>query len=414
MKRVVITGMGTVNPLGNNVVDYWNALINGMSGAALITKFDTSKFKTKFACEVKNFDPYGVIDKNETRKLDLFSQYALVSADEAIKDANIDFKSLNKDRIGVIWSSADGGVTTYEEQAKEFINGDGTPRFNPFFVTKKILNMASGNISIRYGLRGVVYSVASACSSSNTAIIDAFNYIRWNKADMIIAGGTEACISEFTVGSLNAMRALSTSNDNPSKASKPFDISRDGFVLGEGGGALIVESYEHAIKRNAPILAEIVGGGLAGDAYHLAGTHPEGAGAVLGMKLALEEAAINPYQIDYINAHATSTPTGDLSELRAIEKVFGTNLSINISATKSMTGHLQGGVGVIEAIACIKAIQESIIPPTINTENVEHDFAPKFNFTLGEAQKRNVEYAMCNTFGFGGHIATSIFKKFRD
>lgn len=410
MKRVVITGMGAVTPIGNNVDEYWNSLINGISGAALISKFDTEKFKTKFACEVKNFKPE-IFEKNEIRKYDLFSQYALVAVDEALNNANINFEKLNRDRIGVIWGAGDGGLATFEEQYTLFKLGDGTPRFNPYFIPKRIVNIASGVISIKYGLRGVTYTTASACSASNNAIIDAFNYIRWGKANMIIAGGSEASITESSVGGFNGSKALSTSNSNFGNASKPFDITRDGFVLGEGAGAIILESYDHAISRNAIILAEIVGGGLAGDAYHLTGTHPEGEGAVLGMTLALEEAEITPNDIDYINAHATSTPTGDLSELKAMEKVFGVKPNANISATKSMTGHLLGGAGAIEAIACIKAIQENTIPPTINTLIVEPDFKDKFNLTLGKSQHRIVTYAMSNTFGFGGHIASSIFKK---
>lgn len=414
MKRVVITGLGAVTPIGNNVAEYWHSLINGISGASLITKFDASKFKTKFACEVKNFDPQHIFEKNEIRKYDLFTQYALVATDEAISNANIDFDALNKDRIGVIWGSGDGGVSTFEEQFGEFNRGDGTPRFSPFFIPKRIINIASGVISIKYGLRGIVYTTASACSASNTALIDAFNYIRWNKADMMITGGSEASITQTSIGGFNASKALSTLNENFSTASRPFDITRDGFVLGEGAGAIILESYEHAVKRNAVILAEIVGGGLAGDAYHLTGTHPDGAGAILGMTLALEEAGIDPSRIDYINAHATSTPPGDMSELKAMEKVFGINPNANISATKSMTGHLLGGAGAIEAIACIKAIQENIVPPTINSEQIEPEFADKFNLTLGKAQKRTVRYAMSNTFGFGGHIASSVFRKFEE
>jgi 3-oxoacyl-[acyl-carrier-protein] synthase II len=413
MKRVVITGMGAVTPIGNNVHEYWQSLINGVSGASAITKFDTSKFKTKFACEVKNFNPK-IFERNEIRKYDLFSQYALVAVDEAILNAKINFERINKNRVGVIWGAGDGGLATFEEQFAEFKLGDGTPRFSPFFIPKRIVNIASGLISIKYGLRGVTYTTASACSASNNAIIDAFNYIRWGKADMMIAGGSEASITESSVGGFNASKALSTLNDNFRKASRPFDISRDGFVLGEGGGAIILESYEHAIQRNVVILAEIVGGGLAGDAYHLTGTHPEGEGAVLGMLLALEEAELDASKIDYINAHATSTPTGDLSELKAMEKVFGIRPNANISATKSMTGHLLGGAGAIEAIACIKAIQEDIIPPTINTKHVEPDFADKFNLTIEKAQRKTVDFAMSNTFGFGGHIASSIFKKFID
>jgi 3-oxoacyl-[acyl-carrier-protein] synthase II len=312
----------------------------------------------------------------------------------------------------VIWASGDGGVHTFEEQVGEYRVGDGTPRFNPFFIPKRILNIASGVISIKHGLRGVNYTTAAACSASNTAIIDAFNYIRWGKADMIITGGSEASVSPSSIGGFNASKALSTRNDNPEQASRPFDISREGFVLGEGAGALILESYEHAMKRNAVILAEIVGGALAADAYHLTGTHPEGEGAVLGMSLALEDAGISAKEIDYINAHATSTPTGDLSELKAMRTLFGANPNASISATKSMTGHLLGGAGAIEAIACIRAIQENMIPPTINTMNPEPEFAAIFDLTLGKAKKKTINYAMSNTFGFGGHIATSVFKKY--
>lgn len=412
MKRVVITGLGAVTPLGNSVHEFWNSLINGVSGANLITKFDATNFKTKFACEVKNFDPLQTMEKAEIRKYDLFTQYAISSVHEAVLNAQINFEALNKDRIGVIWASGDGGVSTFEEQFAEYKSGNGTPRFNPYFIPKRIINIASGIISIKYGLRGVNYTTVAACSASNTAIIDAFNYIRWNKADMIITGGSEASITESSIGGFNAAKAMSTNNDNYLHASKPFDIERDGFVLGEGAGAIILESYEHAMKRNAPIIAEIVGGGLAADAYHITGTHPEGAGAVLGMKLALEEAGILPEQIDYINLHATSTPTGDLSELKAIETVFGANPNASISATKSMTGHLLGAAGAIEAIACIKAVSENVIPPTINTTQVEPDFANKFDFTLGRSKTREVNFALSNTFGFGGHIGCSVFKKY--
>lgn len=414
MKRVVVTGIGAVTPIGNNVNEYWQSLISGVSGAKPITKFNATNFKTKFACEVKNFDPLSVIEKQDVRKYDLFTQYALVSVAEACKNAAIDFDALNKDRIGVIWASGDGGVSTFEEQFAEYKSGNGVPRFSPFFIPKRIINIASGIISIRYGLRGVNYTTASACSASNTAIIDAFNYIRWNKADMIITGGSEASITQSSIGGFNASKAMSTNNENYPQASRPFDVARDGFVLGEGAGAIILESYEHAIQRNAPILAEIVGGALAADAYHITGTHPEGAGAALGMKLALEEANINAGEVDYINAHATSTPPGDLSELKAIETIFGTNPNASVSATKSMTGHLLGAAGAIEAIACIKAVQENIVPPTINSVNIEPEFAEKFDLTLGKAKHRTVNYALSNTFGFGGHIACSVFKKFRD
>lgn len=411
MKRVVVTGLGAITPLGNNTGEFWTNLINGVSGAKEITRFDATNFKTKFACEVRNFDPLQTIEKSEVRKYDLFTQYALAAVHEAVSNAGIRFDALNRDRIGVIWASGDGGVSTFEEQLKEYHSGSGVPRFNPFFIPKRIINIASGVISIKYGLRGVNYTTASACSASNTSIIDAFNYIRWGKADMMITGGSEASITESSIGGFNAARAMSVHNENYQEASRPFDIHRDGFVLGEGAGAVILESYEHAVRRNAPILAEIVGGGLAADAYHLTGTHPEGAGAVLGMTLALEEAGIEAGEIDYINAHATSTPQGDLSELKAIETVFGANPGATISATKSMTGHLLGAAGAIEAIACIKAVQEDIIPPTINSENIEPEFAGRFELTLGKAQRKTVNFALSNTFGFGGHIASSVFKK---
>lgn len=414
MKRVVVTGIGAITPLGNNVKDFWNGLIHGVSGAKPITRFDTTHFKTKFACEVCDYDPLQIIEKSDLRKYDLFTQYALSSVHEAVEQAQINFEKLNKDRIGVIWASGEGGASTFEEQVVEYKTGNGIPRFSPYFVPKRIINIASGVIAIKYNLRGVNYTTASACSASNTAIIDAFNYIRWNKADMIITGGSEASVIESSIGGFNASRALSTNNENYLQASKPFDIDRDGFVLGEGAGAIILESYEHAIRRNSPILAEIVGGGLASDAYHLTGTHPDGAGAVLGMNLALEEAMLNPEDIDYINAHATSTPQGDPSELKAIETIFGSNPNASISGTKSMTGHLLGAAGAIEAIICIQAVKENIIPPTINSQNIEPEFAAKFDLTLGKARHRTVRHAMSNTFGFGGHIASSIFKKFEE
>jgi len=353
-----------------------------------------------------------MIEKSELRKYDLYTQFALVSAAEAINEAKVDFQKLNRDKIGVIWSSGDGGVSTFEEQFGEFITGEGTPRFNPYFVPKRIINIASGAISIKYGLRGVNFTTASACSASNTAIIEAFNYVKWGKADMIICGGSEATITQSSIGGFNALKALSTHNENPQTASRPFDISRGGFVLGEGAGAIVLESYEHAIRRNAPIIAEIVGGGLAADAFHLTGTHPEGEGAALGMRMALEDAGISPADIDYINAHATSTPMGDTSELKAIQKVFGANATVSISATKSMTGHLLGGAGAIEAVATIKAVQEDLVPPTINTTDIEPDFKDKFDIVLSKPKSRKIKYGMSNTFGFGGHIASSIFKKF--
>lgn len=412
MKRVVITGMGALTPIGNSVDEFWQSLISGVSGAALITKFDTTKFKTKFACELKKFDPLNHIEKAEARKYDLFTQYALISVEEAVKNANINFDTLNKNKIGVIWGSGNGGIGTFQQQVTEFAQGDGTPRFNPFFIPKMIVDIASGIISIKYGLRGINFTTVSACATSNTAIIDAFNYIRWGKADMIITGGSEAPITESSVGGFNASKALSTFNENPQIASRPFDINRDGFVMGEGAGAIILESYDHAIRRNAPIIAEIVGGGMAADAYHLTGTHPEGEGAFLGMLEALDDAGITANDIDYLNAHATSTPTGDISEMKAVERVFGRQSKINISATKSMTGHLLGAAGAVEAIACIKAVQNNFVPPTMNTVEIEPEFKDLFNLTLQHSQKRQVNYAMSNTFGFGGHIATTIFRKY--
>ncbi len=412
MKRVVITGTGALTPIGNNVKDFRSALLQGVSGAAMITKFDASKFKTKFACELKHFDPLRFIEKAEARKYDLYTQYALIAVQEAVANAAIDFEKLNRNRIGVIWGSGNGGILTFEEQVTEFAHGDGTPRFNPFFIPKMIVDIASGVISIKYGLRGINFTTVSACATSNTAIIDAFNYIRWGKADMIITGGSEAPITKTAIGGFNASRALSTHNENPAIASRPFDIDRDGFVMGEGAGALILESYEHALARNAPVLAEVVGGGMAADAYHLTGTHPEGEGAYLGMLAALEDASIQPKDIDYMNVHATSTPVGDISELKAIERVFGTGPDVYISATKSMTGHLLGAAGAVEAIACIIAIREDIIPPTINTKNIEPEYADKLKIITGHAYPTKVNYAMSNTFGFGGHIATTIFKKF--
>jgi len=412
MKRVVITGIGALTPIGNNVKDFWHSLVNGVSGAAPITRFDTAKFKTKFACELKNFNPLDHIEKSEARRYDLFTQYALIAVAEAVKNAAIDFETLNRNRIGVIWGSGNGGIGTFEEQVKEYVKGDGTPRFNPFFIPKMIVDIASGVISIKYGLRGVNFATVSACATSNTALIDAFNYIRWNKADMIVTGGSEAPITESSVGGFNASKALSTRKDSPATASRPFDVTRDGFVMGEGAGAIILESYEHAVKRNAPILAEIVGGGMAADAYHLTGTHPDGEGAYLGMLAALEEAEISPSDIDYINTHATSTMLGDSSELRAIERVFGTHPNLNISATKSITGHLLGAAGAVEAIACVMAVQENIVPPTINSTDIDPGYKDAFNLTLGKAQPRTVNFAMSNTFGFGGHTATTIIRKF--
>lgn len=413
MKRVVITGLGAITPLGNNVDDFWESLVNGISGANKISRFDITNFKTKFACEVVNFDPLLTMAKQEIRKYDLFTQFALAAVHEAVDKADINFNILNKDRIGVIWGSGDGGGSTFEEQVKEYNTGNGIPRFNPFFVPKKMINNASGNISIKYGLRGVNYTTVAACSASNTSIIDAFNYIRWNKADMIITGGSEASIIESSIGGFNAAKAMSTNNDNYFQASKPFDVNRDGFVLGEGSAAIILESLDHALARNAPIIAEVVGGGLAADAYHITGTHPEGEGAVLGMRLAIEEAGIHANEVDYINAHATSTPAGDLSELKAIRTVFGEHTKTSLSATKSMTGHLLGAAGAVEAVASVLAVSTNIVPPTINSEEIEPEFSGKFDFTLGKAKERVINYAMSNTFGFGGHIGCVIFKKYQ-
>lgn len=412
LKRVVVTGLGAITPLGNSIDELWANLIAGKSGVGLITKFDTTHFKTKFAAEVKNFNASQYFEKNEARKYDLFTQYAVAATEEAIKSARVDFERLNKNKIGVIWGSGNGGILTFQDQVEEFVNGNKRPRFNPYFIPKIIADIPSGVISIRYGLRGLNFSTISACASSNNAIIDACNYIRLGKADMIITGGSEAPINESGMGGFNASKALSTFNENPQVASRPFDVKRDGFVMGEGAGALILESLESAISRGAPIMAEIVGTGMAADAYHLTGTHPDGEGAYLGMMDALQEAAITPDQVDYVNAHATSTPMGDESELKAIVRVFGERKDLNISATKSMTGHLLGAAGAIEAIVCIKAIEEGMIPPTINTTEVEPEFADKFNLTLQTAQTKKINYAVNNTFGFGGHIATTIFKKY--
>ncbi|MBS1745459.1 MAG: beta-ketoacyl-ACP synthase II [Bacteroidetes bacterium] len=411
MKKVVVTGMGTLTPIGNNLQQFQNALYEGKSGAAMITHFDASKFKTRFACELKEFNIYDFIEKSEARRYDPFTQYALVAVQEAVNNANINFDTLNRNRIGVIWGSGNGGFLTFEDQVTEFVKGDGTPRFNPFFIPKTIVDIASGVISIKHGLRGINFTTASACATSNTAIIDASNYIRWGKADMIIAGGSEAPITHAGVGGFNAAKALSTHNENPAVASRPFDVNRDGFVMGEGAGALILESYEHAVQRGATILAEVAGGGMAADAYHLTGTHPDGEGAYLGMMAALEDAGIQPQDMDYVNAHATSTHVGDISELKAVERVFGNNSKVYINSTKSMTGHLLGAAGAVEAIACVTAIQRNCIAATINTQTIEPGFE-QFNIVKGKPIETNVRYAMSNTFGFGGHIATAIFKKF--
>ena len=412
LNRVVITGMGAITPIGNSLNEFWDNLIAGKSGVGPITKFDTTNFKTKFAAEVKNFDSNKYFERNEARKYDLFTQYAIAAADEAIAHANLDLEKLNLNKIGVIWGSGNGGILTFQEQVEDFVSNGRKPRFNPYFIPKIIADIPSGVISIRYGLRGLNFSTISACASSNNAIIDACNDIRLGKANIIITGGSEAPINESGMGGFNASRALSTFNGNPQIASRPFDVNRDGFVMGEGAGALVLESLESALNRGANIIAEIVGTGMTGDAYHLTGTHPDGEGAYLGMLDALEDANISPDKIDYVNAHATSTPMGDDSELKAIERVFSSRKELNISATKSMTGHLLGAAGAIEAIICIKTIQDGVIPPTINTKEIEPDFIGKFNLTLKFPQIKNVKYALNNTFGFGGHIAATIFKKY--
>ena len=414
MRRVVITGMGALTPIGLTINDYWNGLKTGESGAATITKFNTEKFKTTFACELKGFDPKAHFDVKEIRKYDPFSQYALVAVAEAIQNGNIQFDTLNKDRIGVIWGSGNGGIQTFQEQMTEYCEGDGTPRFTPFFIPRILVDIASGIISIKYGLRGVNFCPVSACATSNTALIEAFNYIKWDKADMIISGGSEAAITDSAIGGFSSAKALSTRNDDPQSASRPFDVTRDGFVMGEGAGAMILEELEHAKKRGATIYGEIVGGGMAADAYHLTGTHPEGDGAVLGMNEAIREAGIHADQIDYINMHATSTAQGDNSELIAAKRVFGERKSLSVSATKSMTGHLLGAAGAIEGIACVLALQNNFVPPTINTTEIEPDFSALFDFPLGKGKTKEMTYAMSNTFGFGGHIASIIFKKYVD
>ncbi len=412
LKRVVITGLGALTPLGNNVNDYWTNLVNGVSGCAPITRFDAAKFKTRFACEVKGFDPLNHFDRKESRKMDAFSHYAMVVADEGIKDARIDTTKLNVDRIGVIWGSGIGGLETFQDECFEFSKGDGTPRFNPFFIPKMIADIASGLISIKYGLRGPNFTTVSACASSTNALIDSFNYIRLNKADIIISGGSEAAVNEAGIGGFNALQALSTRNDSPETASRPFDLDRDGFVLGEGAGCIVLEEYEHAIRRGATIYAEIVGGGMSADAYHMTAPHPEGIGAYNVMLNALSDAEMQPTDIDYVNVHGTSTPIGDPQEIKAIEKCFGEHAyKMNISSTKSMTGHLLGAAGAIEAIATIMAVRNNIIPPTINHFTDDPAFDPKLNLTFNKAQNRVVNAALSNTFGFGGHNASIIIKK---
>lgn len=413
LKRVVVTGLGALTPIGNNVSEYWNNLLAGKSGAAPIKQFDASLFKTQFACEVKGFDVEQFIDKKEARKMDQFTQYAMVSVMEAVDNSGLIEANPNLDRIGVVWGSGVGGLKTFQDESKAFFEGDGTPRFNPFFIPKMIADIAAGQISIKYGFRGPNYVTVSACASSNNAIIDGFNLIRLGKADAIITGGSEAAVNEMGMGGFNALKALSTRNDDPETASRPFDLDRDGFVLGEGSGALILEEYEHAIKRGATIYAEVVGGGMSGDAYHMTAPHPEGIGARNTMIAALEDAEINPSQVDYINVHGTSTPLGDIAEVKAIQAVFGEHAyQLNISSTKSMTGHLLGAAGAIEAIACVLAVKNDIVPPTINHVTDDPDIDPKLNLTFNAAQKRTINYALSNTFGFGGHNTSVVVKKF--
>ena len=412
LKRVVVTGLGALTPIGNTLQEYWEGLKKGTSGAAPITRFDATKFKTKFACEVKNFDVGNFMDRKEARKMDPFAQYAMVAVDEAVKDSKLPLKELDQNRIGVIWGSGIGGLLTFQEEVKSYAKGDGTPRFNPFFIPKMIPDLSAGHISIKYGFRGPNYVTVSACASSTNALYDAFTYLRLGKADIIVSGGSEAAVCEAGVGGFNALRALSERNDSPETASRPYDKDRDGFVLGEGAGALILEEYEHAKKRGAKIYGEIIGGGMSSDAYHITAPHPDGSGIIQVMYNALEEAGIKPEEVDYVNTHGTSTPLGDIGEIKAIQKVFGEHaFKMNISSTKSMTGHLLGAAGAIETIACLLAINQSVIPPTINHFHDDPELDPKLNMTFNKAQNRNVNVALSNTFGFGGHNFSILVRK---
>ena len=414
LKRVVVTGLGAITPLGKSVPEYWDGLVNGVSGADIIQQFDVAKFKTRFACEVKDFDPSIYFERKEARKLDRFTQFALIASDEAVKDAGISKENVDQDRVGVIFASGIGGITTFQDDVMEFARGDGTPRFNPFFIPKMILDIGAGQISMRYGFRGPNFAVVSACASSTNAIIDAYDNIRLGKADIILTGGSEAVICEAGVGGFNAMKALSERNDDPKTASRPFDKDRDGFVMGEGAGVLVLEELEHAIARGAKIYCEIGGGGATADAYHITAPHPEGLGAKNVMHVALRDAGMKPEDIDYINVHGTSTPLGDIAETKAIVSVFGDkSYDLNISATKSMTGHCLGAAGVIEALACILAVSKNIVPPTINHFTDDPELDPKLNFTFNQAQQREVNAALSNTFGFGGHNASVIIKKYK-
>ncbi|MDL2230573.1 beta-ketoacyl-ACP synthase II [Alistipes sp. OttesenSCG-928-L06] len=411
-RRVVVTGIGTINPLGNSIEEYFNNLENGVSGAGPITHFDPEKFKTKFACEVKNYDPSAHFDRKDARKYDLYTQYALVAVDQAMKDSGIDLENIDGDRSGVIWASGIGGLETFYEEVKSYVEGDFTPRFSPFFIPKMIADMAAGWISMKYGLRGPNYCTVSACASANNALIDAMNWIRSGKVDIIVSGGSEASINPPGVGGFNSMQALSTRNDDPKTASRPFDVDRDGFVIGEGAGALILEEYEHAVARGAKIYAELAGGGASADAYHFTAPHPEGLGAKKAMRDAIEDAGLTLEDIDYVNTHGTSTPVGDVAEINGIVSLFGEHAyKLNIGATKSMTGHLLGAAGAIEALAAIMALTRGVVPPTINIQNLDPQIDSKLNLTANKAQKRDVKVVLSNTFGFGGHNATVIFKK---
>lgn len=411
MKRVVITGLGAVTPIGNTLTDFWNNLVAGKSGAAPIQKFDGTPFRTQFACELKDLNPADHLDRNSVRRTDPFTQYALLATEQAVADSGIDFSALDPFDCGVIWGCGQVGMQTFEEQVTEYVEGDYNPRFNPFFVPKLIVNMASGMISMKYGLMGINYTTVSACSTSNTALMDALNYIRWGKAKVIVTGGSEAPITQASIGGFSAMKAMSTRNDDPAAASRPFDVERDGFVMGEGSGALILEEYEHAKARGATIYAEVAGAAMTADAHHMTATHPEGLGAYHGMRFALKDAGLQTSDVDYLNTHATSTPVGDISETKAVAQLFGNDVAnVHISATKSMTGHLLGAAGAIEAIASIKAIQHNTIPPTINTTQLDPQIPKELQIVLGEAMEKPVDVAMSNTFGFGGHNGIVVFK----
>ncbi len=412
MRRVVVTGLGAITPIGNNLHEYWDGLINGVSGCVMITRFNTEKFKTKFACELKNYDSSKYFDRKEANKLDLYSQYAHIASDEAIINSGLDLEKIDKDRIGVIWASGIGGLDTFYQAIKSFVQGDGTPRFSPFFIPKMISDIAAGAISIKYGFHGPNFSTVSACASSTHALIDAVNYIRWGKADIFVSGGSEAAINEPGIGGFNALQALSTNNEEFQSASRPFDKTRDGFVMGEGAGALILEEYEHARARGAKIYAEIIGTAMTADAFHLTAPHPDGLGALKVMDLAVRDAGIKHTDVDYINVHGTATPLGDISEIKAILGVFGDHAyKLNISSTKSMTGHLLGAAGAVEAIASIMSVVNDMVPPTINFRFPDPEIDPALNLTLTKAQKRKVNVAISNTFGFGGHNASIVIRK---